>query len=59
MSNLTKEKRRQLMPECTKFIDEFRSVFGELNYIKAEENGHSVEWRKTVDKLPLSDKPDN
>ena len=41
---MTKEERRKLMPESTKFIDDMRENFGELVGIKAEENGHVVEW---------------
>lgn len=44
MKPITKEERRALMPESTKFIDDMRENFGELVGIEAEENGQSVKW---------------
>jgi hypothetical protein len=46
---LTREQRRELMPICTKWIDEMREAFGadQIVYIKASESGHQVEWRKS------------
>ncbi len=44
MSSLTKDERRAIMPESTKFIDEMREAFGDLVGIEAEENGQSVKW---------------
>lgn len=41
---MTKEERRAMMPESTKFIDEMRETFGDLVGIEAEENGQSVKW---------------
>ena len=41
---MTREERKAAMPKCSKFIDEMRKDFGELVYIKASENGFSVEW---------------
>ena len=41
---MTREERKAAMPECSKFIDAMRKEFGELVYIKASENGFSVEW---------------
>lgn len=41
---MTKAERRQLMPECTKFLDDMREHFGAPLYIHAQENGHEVEW---------------
>ena len=44
MKPLTKEERRALMPECSKFIDDMREHFGDLVGIEADENGQSVKW---------------
>lgn len=44
MKPISKEERRALMPESTKFIDDMRESFGELVGIEAEENGQSVKW---------------
>ena len=44
MKPISKDERRALMPESTKFIDEMRSLFGEITAISAEENGQSVKW---------------
>lgn len=43
---MTQEERRQKMPLCTSHIDGIRKAFGAENvvYIKAQENGLSVEW---------------
>ncbi len=43
MKPITKEERRALMPECSKFIDDMRNEF-EVIGISASENGQSVEW---------------
>lgn len=43
---MTREELRAAMPLCTKFIDEIRKEFGEVVYIKAQENGHEIEWGK-------------
>lgn len=45
--NISKEERRALMPESTKFIDDMREHFGELAGIEAEKNGHEVKWGVT------------
>ena len=44
MKSLTKDERRAMMPESTKFIDDMRESFGELVGIEALENGQSVQW---------------
>lgn len=44
MKPTSKDERRALMPECSKFIDDMRENFGDLVSIKAEENGQVVEW---------------
>ena len=44
MKTITKDERRAIMPESTKFIDEMREAFGDLVGIEAEENGQSVKW---------------
>ena len=44
MSAISKDERRALMPESTKFIDDMRENFGELIGIEAEENGQVVKW---------------
>ena len=36
-----------LMPETAAIVDAFRAEFGELNAISAQENGYSVEWRRS------------
>ncbi len=41
---MTKEERREAMPLSSAFIDEMRSLFGEITAISAEENGHTVKW---------------
>jgi len=41
---MTKEERREAMPLSSAFIDEMRSLFGEITAISAEENGQSVKW---------------
>lgn len=45
---MTKEERRALMPLVTAFVDDMRKAFGNdaIIYIKAVENGFSVEWRR-------------
>lgn len=46
MKEVTKQQRRQLMPICSKWIDEMRQEFGadQIVYIKASENGQAIEW---------------
>ena len=39
-----RDERRAAMPKSTAFCDSMRKDFGELVYIKASENGFSVEW---------------
>lgn len=46
---MTKQERREAMPEVTAWVDEIRKAFGDFNAIKATENGHSIEWRKQVE----------
>lgn len=46
---MTRDERRKLMPICTSFIDDIRECFGELKYIRAEENGLVVIWRGNQD----------
>ena len=41
---MTRDERKAAMPKCSKFIDAMRKEFGELVYIKASENGFTVEW---------------
>jgi hypothetical protein len=53
---VTREERREAMPECTAFIDDMRAHFGEPAYIKASENGHEIEWgRKVCSSTPTKD----
>jgi hypothetical protein len=51
--NESKMKNRQAFPLCTAFIDWVRSEVGadQVKYIKATENGFSIEWgeRQTPD----------
>jgi hypothetical protein len=41
---MTKEERRQRMPNCTQWIDETRAEFGEPAGIWAAEGGEVVSW---------------
>ena len=41
---MTREERKLAMPLSSAFVEEMRKEFGELVYIKASENGHSIEW---------------
>ena len=43
MKPVSKEERRAMMPECSKFIDDMRNQF-EVIGISASENGQTVEW---------------
>lgn len=52
---MTKDQRREAMPECTAFVDEARSVFGDVKILYASENGH--EWgEKQPEGTPLSER---
>ena len=44
---MTKEQRRLAMPYVTSCLDDVRQHFGDaIIRIKADENGHKVEWVK-------------
>lgn len=44
-SLLTPEQRRELMPECAKFLEAMKKHFT-FEEIKFQENGYEFEWRK-------------
>lgn len=46
---MTRSERRLAMPIVTKFYDEMKELFGDIPYIKASENGHSLEWGKPTE----------
>ena len=45
---LSRSEIRELMPLSTAHVDWVRKEFGEPVYIKAQENGHSIEWGEDV-----------
>ena len=45
---MTRDERKKLMPLSSAFVEEMRKEFGEPVYIKAQENGHSIEWGEDV-----------
>ena len=43
---MTKDERRKAMPLTAEIVDAFTEEFGTLDAIRAEENGHSINWAK-------------
>jgi predicted RNA-binding protein Jag len=41
---MDKEQRRKMMPQTAQWVDEITRVFGTPSKIKAEENGHKIDW---------------
>jgi predicted RNA-binding protein Jag len=45
---MDKEQRRKMMPQTAQWVDEITRVFGTPSKIKAEENGHKIDWQKNA-----------
>lgn len=43
---MNKAERREQMPQVAAWVDEITKVFGSPIAIKAEENGHKIDWKK-------------
>ena len=44
---MNKQERRERMPQVAKWVDEITRVFGPPAAIKAEENGHKIDWKNS------------
>ena len=42
---MNKKERREMMPQTAEWVDEITKVFGPPAAIKAQENGHKIDWR--------------
>ena len=43
---MNKQERRERMPQTAEWVDEVTKLFGQPVAIKAEENGHKIEWKR-------------
>lgn len=43
---MNKQERREMMPQTAEWVDEVTKLFGQPVAIKAEENGHKIEWKR-------------
>ena len=43
---MNKQERREMMLQTAEWVDEVTKLFGQPVAIKAEENGHKIEWKR-------------
>lgn len=51
---MTREERRNAMPEVTAFLDDIRQHLGDPAFIRASENGHEIEWGARTEPDPAA-----
>ena len=48
---MNKKERREMMPQTAEWVDEITKVFGPPAAIKAQENGHKIDWKSNDERL--------